>query len=103
MSEWMENPVPTTAYFLLIVLAAAVFLALVRLVRGPSLPDRVVALDVIATLIVGIIGVYSVAESEPMLLRVAMVLALINFVGTVAFSYYLQRKAPQWSRGSRSE
>lgn len=92
MNEFLAHPASSMAYFMLIVLTAAILLAFIRLARGPQLPDRAVALDVIATLIVGLMGTYAIAESEPLLLRVAMVLALINFVGTVAYSFYLQRR-----------
>lgn len=67
--------------------------AFVRLVRGPSLPDRVVALDLMATLIIAISAVYSVVTDQPAYLDVAIVLALITFLGTVAFAYYLNRSA----------
>ncbi|MBM4460868.1 MAG: cation:proton antiporter [Chloroflexi bacterium] len=73
-------------------LTIAVILAFVRLVRGPSLPDRVVALDLIATLMIGIIAVYAIATDEPVLLDLAIVLALISFLGTVAFAYYIERR-----------
>lgn len=82
--------VTTMAYAMLAVLVVAVFLAFIRLVLGPSLPDRVVALDLIAVLVVGLIAVYAIATGETILLRVAMVAALITFVGTIAFAYYLQ-------------
>ncbi|MBM3135301.1 MAG: cation:proton antiporter [Chloroflexi bacterium] len=72
-------------------LSLAVVLAFVRLVRGPSLPDRVVALDLIATLVMGIIAVYAIARNQPVLLDVAIVLALLSFLGTVAFARYLER------------
>ncbi|MBW3600684.1 MAG: cation:proton antiporter [Planctomycetes bacterium] len=90
--DFLAHPATVTAHAMLVVLSIALLLAFLRLARGPSVPDRVVALDVIATLLVGMIGVYSIAESDPVLLRVAMMLALVNFVGTVAFSYYLQRR-----------
>lgn len=73
------------------VLSVALVLAFSRLVRGPSLPDRVVALDLIATLGIGIIAVYAIATDQPVFLDVAIVLALISFLGTVAFAYYLER------------
>ncbi len=73
-------------------LTIAVILAFVRLVRGPSLPDRVVALDLISTLMIGIIAVYAIATDEPVLLDLAIVLALISFLGTVAFAHYLERR-----------
>lgn len=72
--------------------ATAVLLTFVRLARGPSLPDRIVALDLIGVLSVGIIAIYSIAVDQAMLLDVAIVLAVIAFLGTVAFAYYLERR-----------
>ncbi len=73
-------------------LTIAVLLAFVRLVRGPTLPDRVVALDLIATLMIGFIAVYAIVTDEPVLLDLAIVLALISFLGTVAFAHYIERR-----------
>lgn len=75
-----------------VMLATAVLLTFARLARGPSLPDRIVALDLIAVLAVGIIAIYSIAADQAMLLDVAIVLAVIAFLGTVAFAYYLERR-----------
>jgi multicomponent Na+:H+ antiporter subunit F len=75
------------------VLALAMMLAFLRLVRGPSLPDRVVALDLIAVIAVGMIAVVQIQTHEPMLLDSAIVLALIAFLSTVAFARYLERGA----------
>ena len=66
--------------------------AFIRLLRGPSLPDRVVALDLMATFIIAISAVYSIASNQPSYLDAAVVLALITFLGTVAFAYYLHRR-----------
>jgi multicomponent Na+:H+ antiporter subunit F len=76
----------------LAVIAVGMVLALARLVAGPTLPDRVVALDVVANLTVGVIAASSVAFDEPALLQPALVIALIAFVGTVAFAWYLERR-----------
>ena len=70
----------------------ALFLAFVRLVRGPTLPDRVVALDLMGVLAVGMIAAYAVATDQPGLLDPAAVLALVGFLGTVAFARYLERR-----------
>jgi multicomponent Na+:H+ antiporter subunit F len=75
----------------LAMLSIGLFVAFVRLVRGPSLPDRVVALDLTATLVVGIIVVYTLATRQPALLDVALVMALVGFLGAVAFAYYVER------------
>lgn len=73
-------------------LAVAVLLTFARLARGPSLPDRIVALDLIGVQAVGIIAIYSIAADQAMVLDVAIVLAVIAFLGTVAFAYYLERR-----------
>jgi multicomponent Na+:H+ antiporter subunit F len=65
--------------------------AFVRLVRGPSLPDRVVALDVIGLLLVGVLVISGIQLAEPAMLRAAVVVALLAFLGTVAFARYLER------------
>jgi multicomponent Na+:H+ antiporter subunit F len=72
----------------------AAFFSLVRLIRGPSLPDRVVALDLLATLTIGITAAYAVATGLTAYLDVAVILALVAFLGTVAFAYYLSWRKP---------
>ena len=78
----------------LVVLGVAMLVALARLVRGPSLPDRVVALDLTATLTAGTIVVYALAARQPVLLDVAVVIALLGFLSTMAFARYVEQGAP---------
>jgi multicomponent Na+:H+ antiporter subunit F len=78
--------------FVLPMLSGAVLAALWRLMKGPSLADRVVAFDLMATAGVGICAVYSIATVQPVFLDVALVIALISFLGTVAFAYYMEKK-----------
>ncbi|MGQ9633299.1 MAG: cation:proton antiporter [Bryobacteraceae bacterium] len=73
----------------LVFLGAAFLLAFVRLLRGPSLPDRVVALDLMSVLVVGLIAVHTVRTGYTVYLDVAIVLGLISFLGTVAFARYI--------------
>lgn len=73
-------------------LGCGLLITFVRVVLGPSLPDRVVALDLMATFIIAISAAYSVASGEPSYLDAAVVLALITFLGTVAFAYYLHKR-----------
>jgi multicomponent Na+:H+ antiporter subunit F len=70
----------------------ALILTFIRLVRGPTVPDRVVALDLMGVLSVGMIAAYAVAADQPVLLDPATVLALVGFLGTVAFARYLERR-----------
>jgi len=84
--------VALTTQIVLAVLVFSLALAFLRLVIGPSLPDRVVALDLIATLLVGLIAVSAIETGDVIFLRVAMVVALFNFIGTIGFSWYLQQE-----------
>lgn len=77
--------------FVLPLLAVALLLVFVRLVRGPDLPDRVVALDLMTVLLMGMIAVYGIGANQPVFLDVAIVLALVSFVATIAFAAYLER------------
>jgi multicomponent Na+:H+ antiporter subunit F len=73
--------------------AAGLIAALWRLLLGPTLPDRVIALDLLGLLVVSLICVTAVITSQSALLAVALVAALILFLGTAAFAIYLQRRA----------
>jgi multicomponent Na+:H+ antiporter subunit F len=84
----------TTAVTLaMAMMGVAMFLAFFRLVLGPTLPDRVVALDLIGTLSVGFIAAYDIRTNQPILLDAATVVALVAFLATVAFAHYVQRRA----------
>ena len=73
--------------------SVAFLLAFLRLLRGPTLPDRVVALDLMATIGIGFIAVYAVITNQRVFLDVATVVALLSFLATVAFAFYIRRKA----------
>ncbi|ABU57865.1 monovalent cation/H+ antiporter complex subunit F [Roseiflexus castenholzii] len=73
-------------------LSIAVALPVIRLVRGPSLPDRVVALDVMGTIAIAIFAAYALTNSKPAFLDAALVVGLIGFIGTIAFAYYTERR-----------
>ena len=76
----------------LAMIGLSMFLTFIRLVRGPTLPDRVVALDLMGVLTVGMIAAYDVAVDQPVLLDTATVVALVGFLGTVAFARYLKKR-----------
>ena len=76
----------------LTMLAAAAGLAFIRLAKGPTLPDRVIAIDLIGVLIVCLLVVMAGLTAEQSFLDVAMVVALISFVGTVAYARYIERE-----------
>jgi multicomponent Na+:H+ antiporter subunit F len=75
-----------------ILLSLAFIFAFLRLAKGPRLPDRVVALDLVAFLVIGFISAYAIRSNQTGFLDVAIVLALISFLATVAFAYLLERR-----------
>lgn len=79
-------------YIILPILMLSVVLVFIRFFKGPALSDRVVALDLLITIGIGIIGVYSIVSEQSTFLDIATILALIAFLGTVAFSYYLEKR-----------
>jgi multicomponent Na+:H+ antiporter subunit F len=68
------------------------FCTLLRLILGPRLPDRVVALDLIAYLAIGFIGLYTIWSDEAAFLDVAIALALVVFLATVAFARFAEQQ-----------
>jgi multicomponent Na+:H+ antiporter subunit F len=81
----------TPSVVALTMLAAAACVTFVRLLKGPTLPDRVVAIDLIGVLMVCILVVTAATTAQQAFLDVGMVVALISFVGTVAYSRYIER------------
>jgi multisubunit Na+/H+ antiporter MnhF subunit len=73
-------------------LGVSLLLAFIRLVRGPSLPDRVVALDLIAVIAVALIIVLDIQANLIVFLDAGIVVALVGFVGSIAFARYLERR-----------
>ena len=86
----MIDVLSNVAGYLMWVCGLAMLLAFYRVMRGPTLPDRVVALDLLATAIVGLLGLAALRSGLTVLLDVAVLLALITFVGTVAWARYLE-------------
>ena len=69
-----------------------------RLIKGPTLPDRVVSVDLITVLAVAVVGLLAVAHGDPDLLDVAVALALVAFLATLAFAWYAERRTEQLDR-----
>ncbi len=79
-------------YGILPVLGLAALLTTVRIVRGPTLADRAVALDLLTILAVAFVAAIAVGTGQSVLLDIAFVVALVSFLGTVAFARYLERR-----------
>ena len=76
-------------------LLMALLITIVRLIRGPGLADRILALDLIAVLGTGFIGTFTVLTGFSLYVDIAIALALVGFLSTVALARYLMSRAAQ--------
>lgn len=89
MTEVVE-PIRWILYACMTGIALSIAMAFLRLLLGPSMPDRIIALDLIAYQAIALMVAYAVLTDQPNFLEVALVLALIAFLGTVAFALYIK-------------
>ncbi|WP_276300884.1 monovalent cation/H+ antiporter complex subunit F [Halorussus lipolyticus] len=73
----------------LILAAALTLLAGYRVIKGPTVPDRVVALDTIGTNVVAIAVLFALDSGQGLFVTVSLVLAIIGFISTIAVSQYV--------------
>ncbi|SDY43922.1 monovalent cation/H+ antiporter complex subunit F [Citreimonas salinaria] len=81
----------------------AVIMALLRLALGPTLPDRVVALDMMTVAIVSFCGLMATQAEDPAFLDVALALALVGFLATVALARFAERMLERRARNDADE
>lgn len=79
-------------YVILPVLVVSLVLIFWRFIKGPSIADKIIALDLLITTGIGVIAVYSIIYNHSTLMDTALILALIAFLSTVALSYYLEKR-----------
>lgn len=80
------------SYGVMPLLGVGFVLVLARLIKGPTLADRVVALDLLTPLGIGFLAAYALLSGLTVVLEVAAILALLGFLSTVAFATYLERR-----------
>jgi len=74
------------------VLVVASYLCLYRIGRGPTPPDRTVAIDILGVILVGFCALLSLLTKKDFYMSVAIAWALLSFIGTVALAKYLEGK-----------
>lgn len=74
------------------VLGAAALVAAIRLIRGPSLADRMLALDLVLVLVGSMAAVEAARQGTEYLVPVLVVLTLVAFIGTVIVARYIERR-----------
>ncbi|MDQ0207813.1 Na(+)/H(+) antiporter subunit F1 [Alkalicoccobacillus murimartini] len=78
-------------YIALIFLSISIVIGLYRVVKGPSMPDRVIALDTIGINLISAVAVISITLDTGAFLEVILLLGILSFITTVAFSKFLER------------
>lgn len=79
-------------YVILPILAISLLLVLFRFFMGPTISDKIIAVDLMVTIGIGIIAVYSILTVQPTFLDIGLILGLIGFLATVAYSSYLIKR-----------
>jgi len=75
-----------------VIIGLSLLLIFIRIVIGPSIEDRIVALDLLAANAIGFIAVYSIGSGTTTFLDVGLILSILAFMGTVGFAFYLERR-----------
>ena len=79
-------------YIILPILSLSILMVFFRFFKGPTISDRVVAVDLLVTIGIGVIAVYSILTDQHTFLDIALILALIGFLATVAYAFYIQKR-----------
>ncbi len=75
----------------LILFSITIAIAVIRIILGPSMPDRVIGLDVIGVNLIATIAVISVMMNTKSFLEVILIMGILSFIGTIAFSKFIER------------
>lgn len=66
------------------------FMCLYRIARGPSAPDRTVAIDILGIIVVGFCAIMAIITGKDYFMNIAIVWALLSYIGTIALAKYLE-------------
>ncbi|ABV92478.1 multiple resistance and pH regulation protein F [Dinoroseobacter shibae DFL 12 = DSM 16493] len=94
------GPLGVAVLLSFVMVVAALVLSTIRLLRGPTLPDRVVALDLISILLVALLTLFAISSQVDAYLDAAIVLALVAFLGTVALARFVLRSGRNYKSGT---
>lgn len=84
-----ETIIQAACNFALVVLGIAFFLTVYRVVKGPTLPDRVLSLDMLVGIAIGFIAVIAIRTGYTLYIDIAISLGLVGFLATVAFARFI--------------
>ena len=81
-----------------VLLSLSLLMGMVRFLKGPSVADRVIALDAVVLCAVGFLALLSLLWQSTVFLDLLLVVSLLGFLATVAFVNYLKEKYPAETR-----
>jgi len=81
---------PTEFLIVLLFLSLSIIMAIIRIVKGPTAPDRVVGLDTVNTIVISSMVLFGAFTQEVIYIDVAIVYALLSFISTLFIAKYLQ-------------
>jgi multicomponent Na+:H+ antiporter subunit F len=73
-----------------IILGICGFMCLLRILLGPTAPDRTVAIDILGIVVVGFCALMAVKTGQDFYINIAIAWALLSFIGTIALAKYLE-------------
>jgi len=82
--EWID--------FALYFLIALIALCLIRVIKGPTVADRVVAIEIIGIIVVGICIILSISTGKSFLIDIGITWIILSFIGTLTMAKYLGRR-----------
>jgi multicomponent Na+:H+ antiporter subunit F len=86
-------------YFILPLMSISMLLIFIRLFKGPTLMDKIIALDLLVIVGIGSFSAYAILFDKAVVIDISLILALIAFLSTVAFTYsYERRRVRQHTR-----
>jgi multicomponent Na+:H+ antiporter subunit F len=90
-----------TTLIALILLGLALLVSVIRIIIGPTLADRVLALDLMTVVAMGFVGAIAIRTGQMLYLDIAIALALLGFLATIAFARYVLTRGAGSHGGGR--
>ncbi|MCF3638608.1 cation:proton antiporter [Rhizobium sp. TRM95111] len=84
-----ETIISAASWVALLLTCAAFFITIWRVITGPTLPDRIVALDMLVAIAIGFVAVEAIKTGYTLYVDIAIALGLVGFLATVAFARFL--------------
>lgn len=84
MNVWLE--------ILLYIQIALCGICLYRIVKGPTIPDRMVAIDIFGILVVGVCAIISIQSGKSYIIDIGIAWIILSFIGTLTLAKYLSGK-----------